>query len=143
MKGRADAAPCMSVETAKRYFELADDPDAGPADIAALYAEDATLKSPREGIFHGRDGVRRFFERNAEFFEAGAHHIDHYHVDGDTVVCEGWIEGRTTEGRSYEGVGLADVMQFNDDDEIEELRVYLDYSAILTSIPSSVPDFRD
>ncbi|PSQ40194.1 hypothetical protein BRD13_00300, partial [Halobacteriales archaeon SW_5_70_135] len=77
----------MSVETAKRYFELSDDPDAGPEEIAALYAEDATLRSPREGVFHGRDGVREFFELNADFFVAGAHHIDHYHVDGDTVVC--------------------------------------------------------
>lgn len=133
----------MSVETAKAYFETADDPDAGPEDIAALYAEDAVLKSPREGIFRGRDEVREFFELNAEFFVAGAHHIDHYHVDGDTVVCEGWIEGETAEGREYEGVGLADIMEFNDDDEIQELRVYLDYSAILTEIPEDVPDFRE
>ena len=135
----------MSVETAKRYFELSDDPDAGPEEIAALYAEDATLRSPREGVFHGRDGVREFFELNADFFVAGVHHIDHYHVDGDTVVCEGWIEGETAAGRSYEGVGLADVMAFNDDDEIQELRVYLDYSAVLTELPADdeVPDFRD
>ncbi|ERG89392.1 MAG: ketosteroid isomerase-related protein [halophilic archaeon J07HX5] len=133
----------MSVETAERYFELADDPDAGPADIAALYAADATLLSPREGTFHGRDEVRQFFELNAEFFATGAHHIDRYHVDGDTVVCEGWIEGRTAAGRSYEGVGLTDIMQFNDADEIQQLRVYLDYSAILTEIPDEAPDFRD
>jgi len=135
----------MSVETAKRYFELADDPEAGPEEIAALYAEDATLKSPREGVFHGRDGVREFFELNADFFVDGAHHVDSYHVDGDTVVCEGWIEGETAAGRSYEGVGLADVMEFNDDDEIQELRVYLDYSAILSELPEddAVPDFRD
>lgn len=133
----------MSVETAKRYFELADDPESGPADIAALFAEDATLKSPREGIFHGRDGVQEFFELNAEFFVAGAHHVDHYHVDDPVVVCEGWIEGETAAGREYEGVGLADIMEFNDDDEIQQLRVYLDYSAILSELPADVPDFRD
>lgn len=133
----------MSVETAKEYFETADDPDATPADIAALYAEDAVLKSPREGIFHGRDGVQAFFELNADFFVAGAHHMEHFHQDGDVVVCEGWIEGETAEGREYEGVGLADIMAFNDDDEIQELRVYLDYSAILTEIPEDVPDFRE
>lgn len=133
----------MSVETAQEYFATADDPDSGPADIAALFAEDAKLMSPREGIFSGRDGVQDFFELNADFFVAGAHHMDRFHADGDTVVCEGWIEGETSEGREYEGVGLADIMEFNDDDEIQELRVYLDYSAILTEIPDEVPDFRD
>ncbi|ERG89398.1 MAG: ketosteroid isomerase-related protein [halophilic archaeon J07HX5] len=133
----------MSVKTAERYFELADDPDAGPAEIAALYAADATLMSPREGVFHGRDEVQQFFELNAVFFERGAHHIEQYHVDGDTVVCEGWIEGRTAAGRSYEGVGLTDIMEFNGADEIQQLRVYLDYSAILTEVPDEVPDFRD
>lgn len=133
----------MSVETAMEYFETADDPESTPADIAALFAEDAVLKSPREGIFRGRDEVQAFFELNAEFFEAGSHHMDHYHVDDDVVVCEGWIQGRTSEGRAYEGVGLADIMAFNDDEEILELRVYLDYSAILTEIPEDVPDFRE
>lgn len=132
----------MSVETAKEYFRLADDPDAGPADIAALFAEDAVLLSPREGRFDGRDGVQAFFELNAEFFESGAHHVDHYHVDGDVVVCEGWIEGRTSDGREYEGVGLADVMAFNEDDEIQSFRIYLDYSGILSALPDEVPDFR-
>lgn len=133
----------MSVETAKEYFRVSDASDTGPADIAALFAEDAVLKSPREGIFHGRDEVEQFYELNAEFFADGAHHIDDYWVDGDVVVCEGWIEGETTAGREYEGVGLADIMEFNADDEIQELRVYLDYSAILSELPESVPDFRE
>ncbi len=134
----------MKVETAQRYFEVADDPDSGPADIAALFAEDAVLKSPREGIFRGRDEVQAFFELNAEFFAAGSHHMDHYHVDGDTVVCEGWIQGKTSAGRRYEGVGLADIMEIRDG-EIQELRVYLDYSAILSELPDDdeVPDFRE
>ncbi|MFB6111927.1 MAG: nuclear transport factor 2 family protein [Halobacteriaceae archaeon] len=133
----------MSVETAQEYFEVSDAPDSTPADIAALFAEDAVLKSPREGIFRGRDEVEAFYELNASFFADGAHHIDQYHVDGDVVVCEGWIEGETTAGREYEGVGLADIMEFNDDDEIQELRVYLDYSGILSELPDEVPDFRD
>jgi ketosteroid isomerase-like protein len=133
----------MSVETAKEYFRLADAPDAGPADIAALFAEDAVLYSPREGRFDGRDGVQEFFERNVAFFESGAHHMDHYHVDGDVVVAEGWIEGVTSAGREYEGVGLVDVMRFNEADEITEFRVYLDYSGILSALPDEVPDFRD
>lgn len=133
----------MSVATAKEYFRVSDAPDTGPEDIAALFAEDAVLKSPREGIFHGREEVEEFYQLNAEFFAAGAHHIDNYWVDGDVVICEGWIEGETTAGRTYEGVGLADIMEFNDADEIQELRVYLDYSAILTELPDDVPDFRD
>lgn len=133
----------MSVEIAEEYFETADDPESTPADVAALFAEDAVLKSPREGIFRGRDEVQEFFELNADFFDSGSHHVDHYHVDGDVVVCEGWIQGRTSAGREYEGVGLVDVMEFDDDGEIRELRVYLDYSAILTELPEHVPDFRE
>jgi hypothetical protein len=34
-------------------------------------------------------------------------------------------------------------MEFNDEDEIIALRVYLDYSAILSELPKTVPDFRD
>lgn len=132
----------MSVDVAREYFRLADDPEAGPDDIAALFAEDAVLLSPREGRFDGRDGVQAFFELNAEFFESGAHHMDRYHVDGDVVVAEGWIEGRTSAGREYEGVGLVDVMAFNDADEIESFRVYLDYSGILSELPEDVPDYR-
>jgi ketosteroid isomerase-like protein len=135
----------MSVETAKEYFARSDDPEGTVEDVVELFAEDAVLKSPREGTFRGRDEVREFYELNAEFFAAGAHHMDRFHVDGDTVVCEGWIEGRTAAGRSYEGVGLVDVMEFNDADEIAALRVYLDYSAILSALPADedVPDFRD
>lgn len=135
----------MSVATARRYFEVSDDPDSGPADIAALFAEDAVLKSPREGVFRGREAVESFYELNAEFFVAGAHHIEDYHVDGSVVVCEGWIEGETAAGRTYEGVGLVDVMEFDEADDIAALRVYLDYSAILTELPADdeVPDFRE
>lgn len=134
----------MSVETAKEYFRRSDDPEASVEDIVELFAEDAVLKSPREGTFRGRDEVRAFYELNAAFFAEGAHHMDEFYVDGDTVICEGWIEGRTTAGRSYEGVGLVDVMEF-DGEEISALRVYLDYSAILSELPddADVPDFRD
>lgn len=138
---RRDPGP-MSVEVAKEYFARSDDPDATPADIAALFAEDATLKSPREGIFHGRDEVQRFYELNAEFFAEGAHHMTDFYTDGNTVVCEGTIEGKTTAGRSYQGIGLVDVMDF-ENDEIQELRVYLDYSGILGELPDEVPSFHD
>lgn len=134
----------MSVKTAKEYFRRSDDPDASIDDVVELFTEDAVLKSPREGIFRGRDEVHEFYERNAEFFTDGAHNIDRYYVDGDTVVCEGTIEGRTTAGRSYEGIGLVDVMEF-EDENISKLRVYLDYSGILSELPDDeeVPDFRE
>lgn len=134
----------MSVETAKAYFERSDDPDATIDDVVDLFTDDAVLKSPREGIFRGREEVRAFYELNAEFFAEGAHNMDNYFVDGETVVCEGTIEGKTTAGREYEGVGLVDVMEF-DGDRIAELRVYLDYSAILSDLPDDedVPDFRE
>jgi ketosteroid isomerase-like protein len=134
----------MSVETAKEYFRRADDPDATVDDIVALFADDAVLKSPREGTFRGRDAVHDFFELNAEYFAEGAHNMDRFYVDGDTVVCEGTIEGETAAGRAYEGVGLVDVMDF-DGDEIAALRVYLDYSGLRSELPADdeVPDFRD
>jgi len=133
----------MSVETARAYFERSDDPEATIEDVVDLFADDAVLKSPREGTFRGREAVREFYELNAEFFAEGAHNMTQYYEEGDAVVCEGTIEGRTTAGREYAGVGLVDVMEFNDDDEIEALRVYLDYSAILSELPEDVPDFRE
>ncbi len=133
----------MSVETAKAYFERSDDPEATTEDVVDLFADDGVLKSPREGTFRGREAVREFFELNAEFFAEGAHNMTEYYEDGDTVVCEGTIEGQTTAGREYAGVGLVDVMEFNADDEITALRVYLDYSGILSDLPGDVPDFRE
>ena len=55
---------------------------------------------------------------------------------------EGTIEGQTSAGRSYKGIGLVDVMTF-EDEKIAELRVYLDYSGILNELPSEVPNFRE
>lgn len=133
----------MSVETAKAYFRRSDDGESTVEDVVDLFADDAVLKSPREGVFHGRDGIREFFRLNAEFFAEGAHNIRAYYECDDTVICEGTIEGRTTAGREYEGIGLVDVMELNDDDEITALRVYLDYSGILDELPESVPNFRE
>jgi ketosteroid isomerase-like protein len=134
----------MSTQTAQEYFRRSDDPDATVEDVVELFTEDAVLKSPREGTFHGRDGVREFFELNAEFFAEGVHHMTDFYVDGDTVICEGWIEGQTTAGRSYEGIGLVDIMEF-DGDEIATLRVYLDYSGILSELPADedIPSYRE
>ena len=131
----------MSVETAKTYFERSDSADATVEDIIDLFADDAILKSPREGTFRGRDAVREFFRLNAEFFDEGSHDMTAYYETDDTVVCEGTIRGTTSAGREYEGVGLVDVMEFNGDDEIEVLRVYLDYSGILSELPEDVPSF--
>jgi ketosteroid isomerase-like protein len=133
----------MSVETAEAYFERSDDPDASIDDIVELFADDAVLKSPREGTFRGREAVREFFSLNADFFEAGAHHMTEFYTDGDTVICEGTIEGRTAAGREYEGIGLVDVMEFDKHGDIAALRVYLDYSGIISELPGKVPSFLD
>jgi len=133
----------MSIETAKTYFERSDNPDASVEDVVNLFANDAVLKSPREGAFRGIEGIEEFFQLNEEFFDDGAHDMENYYEDGKTVICEGIIEGRTTSGREYEGIGLVDLMEFNDSDEIAALRVYLDYSGILSGLPDEVPSFRD
>lgn len=133
----------MSVEIAKEYFDRSDASEMGVEDIVDLFSEDATLKSPREGTFHGRDEVRTFYELNEAFFETGEHHMTNYYTDGNVVICEGTISGKTTAGRAYDGIGLVDVMEFNDSDEISALRVYLDYSGILSELPDSVPSVRE
>ena len=131
----------MSVETARKYFEVSDSEDHNARDLTELFAEDAVLKSPREGVFRDREGVLEFFRMNEQFFAEGEHRIDCYYEDDDAIICEGTIRGRTTAGREYEHVGLVDVMEFNDEDKIRELRVYLDYSAILSELPEETPDF--
>ncbi|KTG11379.1 hypothetical protein AUR64_03745 [Haloprofundus marisrubri] len=135
----------MSVEIAKRYFELMDSTSTGTDEVLDLYAEGATIKSPRKGVIHGKDDIQSFYEANAEFFTGGEHVMEHFHHDGDTVICEGTLDGSTVEGRNFEGVGLVDIMSFDDNDKIESFRAYLDYSAVLTEVPDDedVPSFRD
>ena len=133
----------MSRERAMEYYEVIDSPDTDAADLAAMYSEDAVLKSPREGTFHGRDGVEEFYRLNEEFFAEGAHDMTDFYVDGNTVICEGTIEGKTTAGREYEGIGLADIFEFDENDDIKSHRVYLDYSGILSELPEDVPSYRD
>lgn len=131
----------MSNQTAQKYFEVSDAGWSSPEDIADLFSEDAVLKSPREGIFRGREAIKQFYELNQDFFETGSHHMTNFFVDGNTVVCEGTIRGKTTAGREYEGIGLDDVMEFNEEDQITSLRVYLDYSGILSELPTDVPSY--
>lgn len=133
----------MSLKTAKAYFERSDNPDMTVEDIVDLFADDAVLKSPREGTFRGLEEIEEFYRLNEEFFAKGAHNMAEFYVDGNTVICEGTIEGETTAGRKYKGIGLVDVMEFNADDNIAALRVYLDYSGILSKLPEEVPSFLD
>lgn len=132
----------MSIHVAKQYFELMDDTDAGTDEVLDLFADDAVFRSPRKGIVRGKDDLQSFYEANAEFFVSGAHEMRDFHEDGDVVVCEGTLWGETAEGRSFNDVGLVDIMQFNDDDEIEEFRAYLDYAAILTDVYDEAPAYR-
>jgi limonene-1,2-epoxide hydrolase len=135
----------MNVETAKQYFELMDSPEAETDDVLELYAESAVIKSPRQGIIEGKDEIRSFYEANSEFFVGGEHAMNAFHEDGNTVVCEGLLDGETSAGREFQGVGLVDVMQFNHNGLIEEFRAYLDYSAILSKLPDDdeVPSLRE
>lgn len=135
----------MSVETAKRYFELMDSADAGTDEVLDLYTENATVKSPRKGTIEGKDDIRSFYEANSEFFTGGEHVMEAFHQDDNAVVCEGTLDGSTVEGREFKGVGLVDIIRFDDNDKIEEFRAYLDYSAILSEVPADedVPSFRD
>lgn len=132
----------MSIDSAKEYYSVIDDPNSSPGALVRMYTDNAVLKSPREGTFTGRDGVEEFYELNREFFAEGAHDMTEFYKDGNTVICEGTIEGKTTAGREYEGVGLVDVMEF-DDDDIAAHRIYLDYSAILSELPEDVPSFEE
>lgn len=121
-----------------------DSPDAGTEDVLELYAEGAVVKSPRKGVIEGKDEIRQFYDANSEFFVGGEHVMQKFHEDGDTVVCEGLLDGETAAGREFEGIGLVDIMTFDSDDQITEFRAYLDYSAILSELPSDdeVPSFH-
>lgn len=132
----------MSVEVAKRYFQLADSSEATVDDLLELFAPDATVIEPHVGRYDGHEGIRAFFEELGAIFAEGVHDIETYHRDGNTVVCEGTISGETTAGRSYGGVGVAEIMTFDAEDRIESFRVYVDYAAILSEIPEDVPDYR-
>jgi len=133
----------MNVDTAKRYFELMDDPDAGVGEVLDLYADDAVIRSPRKGTISGKDDIKAFYDANADFFTGGEHDMEAFHEDDHVVVCEGTLDGETTKGRSFEGIGLVDIMRFDDSGKIEEFRAYLDYSAILTEVQEDPPSFRE
>lgn len=133
----------MTVERAREYFRRSDAPDETVEDVIEMFADDAVCLDPYVGRFEGRDGIRNFFDRLGEVFEDNVHEMENYYVDGDTVLCEGTITGETTDGRNYEGVGVVEVMEF-DDEQIQTLRVYLDYSGIRSELPAdeAVPDYR-
>ncbi len=132
----------MSVETAKRYFELMDSAEVGTDEVMELYHDDPVLHSSRKGVVRGKEAIREFYEANSEFFTGGAHRMQNFYQDGDTVVCEGLLDGSTVEGREFESVGLTDIMTF-EDGKIKEFRAYMDYSAVLTEIPEDPPAFRE
>jgi hypothetical protein len=133
----------MSVEVAKRYFELMDSAEAGIDEVMDLYGDDPVVHSSRAGVKSGREEIRSFYEANSEFFTGGAHDMRHFHEAGNTVICEGYLDGETTVERSADGVPLCDVMKFNDDDEIVAFRAYLDYRGYVDEVPEDVPNVRD
>ena len=133
----------MSVDVARRYFELMDSSEAGTDDVMELYGEDPVVHSARAGVVRGREAIRRFYEDNGDFFTGGQHHMEAFHSDGNVVVCEGYLDGETAVGRSAEGVPLCDVMEFTDDDEIVAFRAYLDYRGFVDEVPESVPNVRE
>lgn len=61
-------------------------------------------------------------------------------TDGDVAVCEGTVDGKTTAERKFEGIELAEVFRF-DDDEIVSHRVYLGYSGIYNEFPVRCSQF--
>jgi len=132
----------MSVEIAKRYFELMDSADAGTDEVMELYAEDPVVHSSRAGVVRGRTAIRQFYEDNSEFFTGGQHHMTNFHRDGNTVVCEGYLDGETRVGREANGVPLCDVMEFDDDGKIVAFRAYLDYRGYVDEVPAEVPNVR-
>ena len=133
----------MSVEIAKRYFELMDSAEAGTDEVMELYSDDPVVHSSRAGVKSGREEIRSFYEANSEFFTGGEHDMRHFHEAGDTVICEGYLDGETTVGRSADGVPLCDVMEFNGDDEIVAFRAYLDYRGYVDEVPEDVVNVRD
>ncbi|WP_192498511.1 nuclear transport factor 2 family protein [Halorussus halophilus] len=132
----------MSVQKAKRYFELMDSADAGTDEVMELYGDDPVVHSSRAGVVSGRENIRQFYNDNSEFFTGGEHHMTHFHEAGGTVVCEGYLDGETRVGRSADGVPLCDVMEFDEDDNIVAFRAYLDYRGYVDDVPEDVPNVQ-
>jgi limonene-1,2-epoxide hydrolase len=132
----------MSVAKAKHYFELMDSADGSTDDVMELFGDDPVVHSSRAGVVRGRENIRQFYEDNGEFFTGGAHNMTHFHEAGNTIICEGYLDGETRVGRSAEGVPLCDVIKFDDEDNIVAFRAYLDYRGFVEKIPEEVPNVR-
>lgn len=130
----------MSVEVAKRYFELMDSAEHDTDDVMELYADEAVVHSSRAGVVRGKDDIRSFYEQNAEFFTGGQHQMEQFHDVGSTVICEGYMDADTSVGRSAEGVPLCDIMEFDEEDHIVAFRAYLDYRGLIDELPNDVPN---
>jgi len=131
----------MSIEIAKRCPDITDDPDCDVDDIMKFFREDARLMEPRVGVVEGKEAIREFFESNVEFHVESNHKMTNFYQDGNTVISEGTLDGKTAEGREFEDIGLLDVFVFDDNDMIKELRIYLDYSGIYNELPEDVPPY--
>src|SRR4051812_47036311 len=74
------------------------------ADVAAMMddcAEDIVFlpaRSALHGEYRGEDGIRRFFEDNAETFEVFTMRMDEIHGAGDHVVAIGTLRIRPLGG---------------------------------------------
>ena len=103
--------------TVHRYLELVDHGTA--EELAALYAEDATLEDPvGSEPKRGRDAIREFY-KVIEPIERSARLVS-LHVAGDTAVFEFRIV--TVFGDTTVDLTPADIMVFDDAGRIASMR---------------------
>jgi hypothetical protein len=80
-------------------------------------------------------------ELNSRCFVRESHDTDS-RVDRKAVVRVGTVDRKTTTGREFEGVGLADVFVFDSDDRTGSHRACNDYSGTRSERPEFSPSFK-
>jgi len=97
--------------------------EAGSADqVAALYAQDATVEDPIGApIHHGREAVRAFY---AESMKTGAK----LKLEGPVRIAGDYAVFPFSVNLNYDGsakrIDVIDTFRFNDADEVVEMRAF-------------------
>jgi uncharacterized protein len=91
---------------------------------------------PQAGLYHGRDGVARFFQTLDQTTEFSAFEPRQYVAQGDRVIALGWYAGKAkATGRSFESHwAMSFVLR---DGKVLKFQEYTDTGAIAPAFASS------
>jgi ketosteroid isomerase-like protein len=91
---------------------------------------------PQAGLYHGRDGVARFFQTLDQTTEFSAFEPRQYVAQGDRVIALGWYAGKAkATGRSFESQwAMSFVLR---DGKVLKFQEYTDTGAIAPAFAAS------